>query len=124
MEDGSTYPMALWTQPRLVRNSSLTGVFPALLIQSGDRLRAEVGCLAGHEDCHVAIDIYYAVFGDDDYDPLIPTHTEVYDGVIHTIYDQPIDMFANNYISFGFQVASLSNPEDSAIAWVSLEVYR
>jgi hypothetical protein len=125
MEDNNTYTAALWTHPYMREGGQIIGNFPALLIQSGDRLRIRVGCIFSFTRCNVGYDVYYQLLGGNRTRLLPSTHVEVYDGVLHTIYDQPIDAaFNNQYVSFIFQVTSLSRPQESAAGWLVLEIYR
>ena len=51
----------LWTNPPFKTNGIIQGYFPALLIQSGDRFSAQVGCLFGNAECNVTFDLRYQV---------------------------------------------------------------
>jgi hypothetical protein len=52
---------ALWTRPGTRRNDSISGQYPAYLVQDGDRFQAEVGCLSGSPDCAVIFQVDYRI---------------------------------------------------------------
>lgn len=125
LEDGISYTAALWTHPLMQTGGKISGSFPYLLIQTGDRLRIQVGCIFNFANCDVSYNVFYQVLGENKQPLLASAHTETYDGVLHTIFDEAIDDdFLNKYVSFTFQVTSLSSPAQSAAAWLVLQIYR
>jgi hypothetical protein len=117
----------LWTNPPFRTNGIIQGHFPALLIQSGDRFSAQVGCLSGNAECNVTFDLRYQV--------IIPpnivssensiTHSKAYDGTLFT-YD--IDLGAlgltGQYVSFSLRVTANNDSSKNAAVWVAPRIVR
>lgn len=127
MEDDVNYGKVLWTKPPVSGTGEITGAFPALLIQNGDKIRVEVGCLKGYEKCNVTFQVLWQTLGGSK-NPLTPEFNEVYDGAVHTLIDDSISggsfNFTNQYIIFTFRVRGYSDKGQDAAAWIKMLIYR
>lgn len=61
MEDGRTQGNGLLTYPERGSNGMISGEYPAIQIQSGDRFQALVGCLHEANDCDLIFRIQYQI---------------------------------------------------------------
>lgn len=125
LENGNVYSLALWTHPEMRDGGSISGTFPAILIQNGDRLVVRVGCIFGFTRCNVAYDVFIQPLNGNR-TRLFPSQSKSYDGSLVTVFDGPIDTaeLRNNYISFTLRVTALSHPQQAAAAWLTMELYR
>lgn len=121
LEDGNSYSPVLWTHPEMERNGVITGTYPALLIQNGDHLRFQVGCLSGNNQCDVEVEVSYR--GLSGGRTAFFSQHQVSDGAVAT-FNQSLNSLAGSYVSFVIKVTSLSRPEQSAIGWVNFELVR
>lgn len=128
MEDGSVFSHVLWTNPPEDAGNDIYATYPGMLIQPGDRLRATVGCITDHPKCDVAFELYYQFIGGNKVPMVSVAHKEVYDGVIHTLFDDSISSggfnFAGQYVAFTIRVTALNNSSANAAGWVNFELYR
>jgi hypothetical protein len=122
IEDGSTRPAVIWSQPATSEDASIDGTFPGLYISGIERFRASAGCVYSYDRCHVRLDIYYRLL--DGNDVLLASQDEDYDGVAHTLIDNfNLAPFANNYVTFTFKVTAINDNEPAA-AWFYVEMYH
>jgi hypothetical protein len=122
IEDGTARPAVIWSQPQSSEDASVSGVFPGLFITGVERFRASAGCVYNADRCHIRFDIFYRV-GDGN-DTLIASQEEEYDGVAHPLIDNfSLAPFANNYVTFTFQVTAI-NDKDPSAAWFYVEMYH
>lgn len=117
----------LWTNPPILTGGVIQGIFPALLIQSGDIFTAQVGCLEGNPNCNVTFDLRYQV--------ILPpstvisentiTRAELYEG---SLSSYNIDLgalgLAGQYVSFIFRVTGNNDLRQNASVWVAPRIER
>jgi len=107
---------SLWTIPNQANNGWISGTYPPIFINPGNRLKAQVGCLAGSPGCDVLFQIEYAILDG-------PTFTlggwrEVYDGQMSMI-DMDLSFLAGQPVRFTFTVRVQNNaPESANAVWV------
>lgn len=61
LEDGRSIGNGLLTYPERGNNGIITGKYPAITIQSGDRFQASVACLNRADDCDVLFRLQYQI---------------------------------------------------------------
>jgi hypothetical protein len=122
LENGQQSVPALWTHPALTHNPWIKGIFPALIIQSGDRFLADVGCLYGYEDCDVTFRLLYQITGGSGENQL-GEWVEVYDGVT-THIDLSLNALAGQYVSFRFLVLGQGPANQNAAFWFQPQIWR
>lgn len=61
LEDGRSLGAGLLTYPQRGSNGIITGKYPAITIQTGDRFQASVACLHGADDCDVILRLQYQI---------------------------------------------------------------
>lgn len=61
MEDGASQSKGLITHPEQVRDGFITGKYPAITIQSGDRFQAWINCLNKADSCDVVFKLQYQI---------------------------------------------------------------
>ncbi len=61
LEDGRSIGSGLLTYPERGNNGIITGKYPAVTIQNGDRFQASVGCLHEANDCNVLFRLQYQI---------------------------------------------------------------
>ena len=117
----------LWTNPPFRSTGIIQGYFPALLIQSGDKFTAQVGCLFGNGECNVTFDLRYQVIVPPNVVTLDNTITQskIYDG---TLFNYNVDLgalgLAGQYVSFALRVTANSGSSQNAAVWVAPRIER
>jgi hypothetical protein len=121
LEGGTNFNTALVLRPARAQNGSITGIYPALLIQSGDSLRFRVGCVAGNNQCRVRVEVFYRTQSGGRTE--IYSEREVHDGDIAS-FNRPLNFLAGRYVSFIVQVTILDNPSDATIGFADFRIVR
>ena len=117
----------LWTNPPFATNGIIQGYFPAMIVQSGDKFSARIGCINGATNCNVTFELRYQV--------IIPPNivslensiaqTEVYEGTLGT-YNVDLGALGltGQYVSFALRVTANNNTKDNAAIWVAPQIVR
>jgi hypothetical protein len=117
----------LWTNPPFRTNGLIQGYFPALLIQSGDKFSAQVGCLNGNGSCNVTFELRYQVIVPPDIvtSENSITQNKVYDGTLFT-YDVDLGPLGliGQYVSFALRVTANNDSSQNAAVWVAPRIVR
>jgi hypothetical protein len=123
MENGSFSEAGIWTHPPYTSGGYIWGTFPALIIQSGDRFQAELGCLYDYSHCDVTFDLLYQLdMGSEKIS--LGSWSEVYDGAT-TPVDIDLSFLASHYVALVLQVTGHgSHPQDNAAFWFVPKIYR
>jgi hypothetical protein len=125
-ERGVIASTSMWTHPAVETGGWITGVFPGLLIQPGDHLITEVGCLLNNPNCNVLFELFYQYPGTD-IRTAMGAWQQVYDGVTQPI-DIPLSVAPFNlvgqYPMFVFKVTALNNSEHNAAFWLYPRIWR
>lgn len=111
----------LWTNPQMISDGWITGTYPGIRINSGDRFLAEIGCVADYDDCDVTFRLNYRV---DD----LNMHTlgewhEVYDGQV-TFIDIDLSSLAGQNVEFILTVFTNGSSRDDAAFWLNPHIRR
>ncbi len=122
MENGDTLPKSgLWTHPQWVPNGVISGKFPAIKIQAGDRFRATIGCLYDAPACNVRFQLNYRANGG----PLAPfgQWNQTYDGNVQNL-DLDLTSLAGKNIEFVLAVLAGDTPDQDWAFWYTPRIVR
>ena len=101
LEGGSVSDSALWTHPPMEKGDTITGKYPAILIQSGYQFRSEIGCLSGNPKCNVNFALYYKEANQEK--QLLGQWNQVLDGTPKNL-NIDLSSLSGKYIIFIFSV--------------------
>lgn len=121
MEDGKARGIGLLTRPQQVNDGRITGKYPAVKIQQGDRFEALIGCLNKANDCDIIYKLEYQIGKD----PIrsLGQWQEVYEGEYFPI-DIDLSFLSGEKVRFILTVlANGSSHEDYAL-WVTPRITR
>lgn len=121
LEDGKTQGNALLTYPEKGNDGLISGKYPAIKIESGDRFQAVIGCLNEANDCDMIYRLQYQI-GNGSVKTL-GQWREVYEGQSYPI---SIDLSTLNGESVKFILSVLANGsshEDFAL-WINPRISR
>ncbi len=109
------------TIPSNGAGGNITGKFPAIAIQSGDRFTALVGCLDKRPNCNVMVQVNYSADGG----PItnLGSWTEVYDGS-YTNINVSLDSLAGKSVVFYLIVQNNSSSSDDQVFWTAPGIQR
>jgi len=111
---------ALWTNPELVKDGYISGIFPPIEIKSGDRFLADIGCLAENPKCDVIFLLRYDT--GDDSGKLDDWH-EVYDEKV-TRVDIDLSRFDGQHVQFELLVRANGPSREDAAFWLVPRIQR
>jgi hypothetical protein len=121
LEDGRSLGAGLLTYPERGNNGLITGRYPAITIQSGDRFQANVACLHEADDCDVIFRLQYRI-GSESVRTLAQWH-EVYEGGSYPI-SLDLSSLRGERVRFILTVlANGSSHEDFAV-WILPRITR
>jgi hypothetical protein len=121
LEDGKTQGNGLLTHPERENNGLISGKYPAFKIQSGDRFRAQIGCLHEANDCDMTFRLQYQI-GNGSVKTL-GQWREVYEGQSYPINIDLSTLSGENVRFILSVLANGSSHEDYAI-WVNPRITR
>ncbi len=107
---------ALLTRPNTGSGGSLTGLYPGYVVHSGDRFRAEIGCMRDSTGCDLDFRLEYRAVGGTIYN--LGQWREVYDGRTTSI-DIDLSSLAGDTIQFVFSVENRGDSQDADGIWFS-----
>jgi hypothetical protein len=122
MEDGSTAPnKGLMTFPQGIKDGLITGKYPGVTIQSGDRFQAWINCMYKANDCNMIYKLQYQI-GKGTIQTL-GQWNEVYEGQYYAIN---IDLSALNGQKVKFILTVLANgsPHEDYALWIAPRITR
>ena len=121
MENGTTQNKGLITHPQIINNGLITGKYPGVTVQSGDRFQAAINCLYKANDCNVIFKLQYQV-GNGAIQTL-GQWNEIYEGKSYSIN---VDLSSLNGQKVKFILTILANGsahEDYAL-WIAPRISR
>ena len=125
METGNETGPAILSNPPEKSDGEIEGVFPLILIHSGDHFTSQVGCRQGEEDCDVRFELTVKVISPPNTVVSQETFTwhQTYDGALDTI-DKNLSGLAGNYVQFVLRVKANNNSDENAAIWVRPRITR
>jgi hypothetical protein len=121
MEDGLIYDNVLLTQPEFNNDGIIQGAYPSILIQVGDRFRANTGCVSTYEKCNVRVEVFIRVNEGNKF--LLDEWVEIYDGLYYSL-DEDLSAFAGSWVSLTFVVDAKGSANQDTIGWILPQLYR
>ncbi len=121
MENGSVQTKGLITHPEKVNDGVITGKYPAIAIQSGDRFQAWINCLDKANDCDAIFKLQYQI-GNGNVQTL-GQWREVYEGQYYAINVDLSSLSGQNVKLILTVLANGSSHEDYAL-WIAPRVAR
>jgi hypothetical protein len=121
-EDGvSTNGPAFIMQPEIVEYGWIKGTYPPFDVQSGDRLRATVGCLESQTACAVTIELKFRLMNTPDH--ALVAWSEKFDGQVSTI-DIDLTPLAGQAVTFTVEAYAEKASIQNKIFWLSPAIWR
>ncbi len=121
MEDGSTEnEPGLLTYPQDKRDGFISGQFPAITVQSGDRFRAMVNCQYEAKKCSVIFRLDYKVNGNT---KTLATWQEVYEGNYYPV-DLDLSSLAGQSVKFILTVSANGGNNNDYAIWLNPHIIR
>ena len=112
---------ALFTHPDYEAGGWIVGVYPAYRVQSGDRFRADIGCLADSKGCDVTFALQYQIQGQAV--KSLGAWRESYDGKI-TRLDLDLSFLAGQTVQFTLSVSNHGKPARANAFWLVPAIQR
>lgn len=112
---------ALWTNPEMEDDGWISGTYPSIKIEDGDRFIADVGCLDKNKDCDVIFKLDYRI-GSGSVENLGEWH-EVFDGHITRINVDLSDLDGEK-VKFILTVDANGDYNDDAAFWLQPHLFR
>ena len=97
------------------------GTYPAFEVKSGDRFRAEVGCLYDNPKCDITLKLQYV--NSNGVQKEYAEWHEVYDGSITKI-DLELGSLVDKTVKFVLIVEANDKTRDNAGFWLHPQIYR
>jgi hypothetical protein len=114
METGVTEDeLGLWIN--LGNSGVVKGVYPARVVQAGDRFVAEIGCIEDSDDCHARFTLSYKEVGVGTVVEL-GTWVEDYDDDT-TVINIDLSSLVGKNVKFILKVTSLTNSAETEVFW-------
>ncbi len=120
-ENGNVQNKGLITHPQIINNGLITGKYPGITVQSGDRFQASINCLYKANDCNLIFKLQYQV-GSGAIQTL-GQWNEIYEGESYSIN---VDLSSLNGQKVKFILTVLANGsahEDYAL-WIAPRISR
>lgn len=113
--------VSLETRPRWVDDGVITGKFPPIIVQSGYRFRARIGCLKDGANCNVNFQVNYRVGGGAL--QTFGTWNQIYDGSLQTL-DIDLDPLAGSSVEIALAVASNGSTSQDWAVWIDPRIVK
>jgi hypothetical protein len=113
---------ALWMFPKKEEKGWISGTFPGLLIEAGDRFVAYVGCLDNSPQCNMTFQVDYRVEGTNAV-VMLGQWEESFDEEI-TFVDLDLSTLAGQVVEFILTVKAKASPDDDNGFWLSPHIAR
>jgi hypothetical protein len=114
LENGVTEDeLGLWVN--LAKSGKITGTYPGIDIQAGDRFLARIGCFHNSKNCNARFEVSYKITGSDTVTQL-GSWVETYDGS-STLIDLDLSALAGENVKFILTTTSLTNRSTTEAFW-------
>jgi hypothetical protein len=122
MEDGRKYNgLGVLMVPENVTNGYIKGIYPAFLVQKGDRFRAYINCEYQSNGCNVVFRLDYQIGNNQP--QTIWQFTEAYEGQYYTV-DTDLSPLAGHQVRFILTVLANGSPANDRALWVAPRIER
>jgi hypothetical protein len=119
LEKGHDNEPALVVHPEFVKDGQITGKFPALKIEDGNKLATVVGCMHDQTKCDVNFYIKYR--GDDGVLHTLGSWHEVYDKNVTSIRED-LSSLAGQKVTFYFIVSANGSYKGDEVFWLAPQI--
>ena len=122
LENNTGSGPALWTHPNNNNNGWISGIYPPILIQRGDRFRTTLGCLADSPGCDIILQVEYE--NGNGVVQMLGQWREIYDGNVTNV-NIDLSPLAGQSLKFIFTLVVQNNqPLDANGVWVFPRIGR
>lgn len=121
LEDGKTQGSGLLTYPEKGNDGLISGKFPAIKIESGDRFQAVIGCLNEANDCDMIYRLQYQI-GNGTVRTLGQWH-EVYEGQEYPI-NIDLSTLSGENVKFILSVLANGSSHEDFAMWINPRIAR
>jgi hypothetical protein len=121
MENGNSLNKGLITHPEQVRNGSISGKYPPIRIQSGDRFQAWINCMYNADDCDLIFKLQYQI-GRGAVQTL-GQWREVYEGEYYVV-NIDLSALSGENVKFIFSVLANGSAHEDYGQWISPRITR
>jgi hypothetical protein len=119
LENGVTEnELGLWMN--LAKSGKISGTYPGIDVQAGDRFLARIGCYYDSENCDARFELSYKITGSDTVTQL-DSWVEDYDGD-STLIDVDLSALAGENVQFILTTKSLTNQSTTEVFWFMPQV--
>ncbi|MCD4673615.1 MAG: hypothetical protein K8R77_13200 [Anaerolineaceae bacterium] len=102
-------------------NGIISGRYPAVIVHSGDRFQALVGCMTDMDDCDVTFKLKYAASNGTIYS--LGSWHEVYEGM-HTRIDVDLSGLDGQQVEFILEVDNNGSSHEDKVFWMTPHIQR
>lgn len=110
----------LVTHPKFSSNGIISGLYPAIQVQSGDRFRAFINCRYNATGCNVVFRLDYRSGGQT---KTLGSWHEIYEGKYFPV-DLDLSSLAGKTVKFILVVTANGSPNDDEALWVAPRIVR
>jgi hypothetical protein len=121
MEDGKVRGVGLLTHPEMTNNGIISGKYPAINIESGDRFNALIGCLEKANDCNMTFKLEYQIGSDPA--KTLGQWSEIYEGKFYAI-DIDLNFLRGQKVKFILSILSNGSSHEDYGLWVNPQISR
>lgn len=121
MENGSVQNKALITHPQMVKDGFVSGKYPGITVQSGDRFQASINCMYNADDCNAIIKLQYQI-GNGAIQTL-GQWNEIYDGQYYAVNADLSGLTGQN-VKFILAVLANGSAHEDYAMWVLPRITR
>jgi hypothetical protein len=121
MENGSSQSKGLITHPEQVRDGFITGKYPAITIQSGDRFQAWLNCMNKANDCDLIFKLQYQISKGST--QTLGQWREVYEGEYYPV-NIDLSALSGENVKFILTVLANGSAHEDYAQWIAPRITR
>lgn len=116
---GTDNEPALWVHPEFIKNGSIIGEYPPILIKDGDSFRTVVGCMKDATNCDVTFTLSYSANGG----PItnLGSWSEVYDKAVTPVFID-LSFLKDQEVIFYFTVDANGSYKGDEAFWLAPQI--
>lgn len=121
MENGNVQNKGLITHPQKINDGLITGKYPAITIQSGDRFQAWINCMYLANDCNMIFKLQYQI-GNGNVRTL-GQWTEIYEGGYYAV-NIDLSGLDGQKVKFILSILANGSPHEDYGLWIAPRITR
>lgn len=121
LETGSNGPAGLLVAPQNITDGYIQGVYPAILVQSGDHFLSIINCQYGAVGCYVTFQLNYQIGAGPIY--TLKTFKEKTDGMYYNL-DVDLSSLAGQNVNFILKILATGSPVGDRAVWSGARLSR